>query len=171
MINLKMSVLIFIFMLLSPIVTQAEIPSDKQAKLYINADQANLNKSTGISIFTGHVVLDHGSTHVTCDKLTTYSDKAGKLNKAIAESLTDQLATYETMTDIDKPPLQAKAKRIEYYPDRHYVILLQHAYVVQGQNSIIGEHLEYDIKNQLLITKPADNSPNARTQIIIQPPQ
>lgn len=155
--------------LLFAIVASAELPSDKTAKLYITSDTAELNKLTGISIFTGNVKVDHGSTHVTANKLTTYSDQKNQVVKAIAEGSEGQLATYQTMTAPNKPPVNAKALVIKYFPQRHYVILIGQANAVQGTNSIQGPRLEYDLTNQLLITKNVAGANGGRTEIVIQP--
>lgn len=155
--------------LFTPLTTFAEIASDQTAKLYITSDSAELNKSTGISIFTGNVKVDHGTTHVTCDKLTTYSDKNNHVVKAVAEGENGDLATYQTMTDPQKPVLNAKAEVIQYFPQRHYVILIGQAYVIQGTDSVAGPRLEYDLKNQVLITKTIPGAATGRTQIVIQP--
>jgi lipopolysaccharide export system protein LptA len=154
---------------ITPATSLAEIPSDQTAKLYITSDSAELNKSTGISIFLGNVKVDHGTTHVTCDKLTTYSDKNNHVVKAIAEGENGNLATYQTMTDPNKPVLNAKAEVIQYFPQRHYVILIGQAYVIQGTDSVAGPRLEYDLKNQVLITKTVPGTSTGRTQIVIQP--
>lgn len=161
--------LLFVFMLIFPLLTFADLPSDKTAKLYITSDSAELNKLTGISIFTGNVKVDHGATHVTADILTTYSDQKNQVIKAVAEGKNGRLATYQTMTDPKKPPLNAKALIIQYFPQRHYVILIGQAYAVQGTDSIQGPRLEYDLTNQLLITKNVPGTSGGRTEIVIQP--
>ncbi len=155
--------------LIFPMLAIAELPSDKNAKLFIASNTAELNKETGISIFTGDVKIDHGSTHVTADKLTTYSDEKSHVVKAIAVGKAGNIATYESMTDVGKPPLVATAETIEYYPQKHYVILLGNAHVTQGENSIAGPHLEYDLEKQLLVTKTDSQKSKGRTEIIIQP--
>lgn len=152
-----------------PLIGFAELPSDKTAKLYITSDTADLNKSTGISIFIGNVKVNHGSTHVTADKLTTYSDKKNQIVKAIAEGENGNLATYQTMTDPNKPPLNATALVIQYFPQQHYVILIGQANAVQGKDSISGPRLEYDVAKQILLSKTIPGTSNGRTTIVIQP--
>jgi lipopolysaccharide export system protein LptA len=160
---------LLILVLLVSGIAQAEIASDKTAKLYITSQTAELNKATGISVFIGDVKVDHGSTHVTADKLTTYSDENNRMTKAIALGNTSKMATYESITDTNKPPLFATAEKIEYFPQKKYVILIGNAHVTQGKNSIAGPQLEYDLEKQLLITKTDQAKAHARTEIIIQP--
>jgi lipopolysaccharide export system protein LptA len=147
----------------------AELPSDKTAKAYIAANSAEINKTTGVSIFIGDVKIDHGSTHVTADKVTTYTDQNNHVIKAIAIGLNGNLATYQTLNDPKNPPLIAKAQTIQYFPPQHYVILIGDAVVTQGKDSITGQHLEYDLTKKLLLTKPNIGEKTGRTQIVIQP--
>lgn len=163
-------ILSLLFCLLSlPLTSFAEISSDKTAKLFIVSDNAELNKSTGVSVFIGNVKVDHGSTHLTSDKLTTYSNQKNQLIKAVAESTSNELAIYTTLTAANKPPLIAMAKVIQYFPQQHYVILQGQAYVKQGTDTISGPHLEYDIAKQILVTKTLNNGTAGRTQIVVQP--
>lgn len=148
--------------------TTFALPSDNFKKLYISSDTASINRTTGISIYTGNVDITRGTTHIISDKLTTYSDKHDNIQKAIATGSPDKLASYQTLTAKDKPIMVAKAITITYFPQKHYVILDGNASVTQGVNSITSPHLEYDLQKQILITK---NKPETkkRTTIIIQP--
>lgn len=162
-------ILIGINTFMLPCLAMAELPGDKNAKAYIVANSAEINKTSGISIFTGDVKIDHGSTHVTADKVTTYTDQNNHVVKAIALGLNGNLATYQTLNDPKKPPLVAKAQTIQYFPPQHYVILIGNAVVTQGKDSISGQHLEYDLTKKLLLTKTNIGETTGRTQIIIQP--
>lgn len=144
------------------------LPSDNFKKLFISSDSASINRTTGISIYTGNVEITRGTTQVTADKLTTYSDKKDQIQKAIAVGTKDNLASYQTMTAENKPILIAKAITITYFPQKHYVILDGDASVIQGINTIKSPHLEYDLQKQILITNESPKEKN-RTTIIIQP--
>jgi len=145
------------------------LPSDNLAKLFISANSASINKITGISIYTGNVDIVQGTTHITADKLTTYSDKKDQIKKAIAIGTTANRASYQTLTAKDKPILIAKAVVITYFPQKHYVILDGDASVVQGVNSITSAHLEYDLQKQILMTNDNSTVAKKRTTIVIKP--
>jgi lipopolysaccharide export system protein LptA len=145
------------------------LPNDNQEKLYIAADNADINRETGIGIYSGNVQVTRGSTELSANKLTTYSDKNNQMIKAIAEGTLNNLATYHTLTDPNSPPLVAKAVMITYFPDKHYVILDNQAEIIQGKNSIKSPHLEYDLQKQILVTKKNKDNNKERTMIIIQP--
>lgn len=153
-----------------PLASQA-LPSDQNQKLFITADSADINSLTGIGVYQGNVVIDQGTTHVSGNTVTTHS-KDNQVYEVIVEGTDDNLAIYKTTTDADKPDLVATAKTIQYYPQRHYAILLQKAHVTQGENSISGEHLEYDTLNKILKSLNSgvvDTQKPQRTTIVIEP--
>lgn len=145
------------------------LPSDNLEKLYISSDAAQIDRTTGVGVYTGNVKIDRGSTHVIANQLTTYSDKQNKVVKAIAVGDNKQPAQYRTTPTADKPELVATANNITYFPQKHYVILTGNAIVTQGNDSITGPHLEYDLNKQILTTMPDKQTTKGRTTIVIQP--
>ncbi len=166
MIQLKRNLLILCLSCL--ISVSYALDSDQQQQLLISSDTADLNSQTGVGVYTGNVTIDQGTTHVRGDKVTSYSAN-NKITQVVAEGGQKQQARYESVIDPNKPPLIATADTIKFFPDKNYAILLGHAYVQQGANSIAGEHLEYDLTNKILksITAPSDKA--VRTRIVIDP--
>jgi lipopolysaccharide export system protein LptA len=145
------------------------LPSDEKEKLYISAASAQVNRTTGIGVYEGDVKIDRGTTHIIAEKLTTYNNKQNQFTKAVLAGKGDKLAEYNTVPELNKPVLTAKANIIEYYPQKHYVILMGNAIVTQGTNSITGPHLEYDTEKQIMVSKNNDKATDNRTHIVIQP--
>ncbi len=144
------------------------LTSDSQAKLFISADNADLNSQTGVGVYQGNVLIDQGSTHVRGNTVTSYS-KNNKISEVLVKGTPEQQARYESTPDADKPPLVATADTIQFYPDRKYAILIGNAHVQQGKNSIIGEHIEYDLTHKILKSMNSAGTKPARTQIVIDP--
>ena len=144
------------------------LDSDQQQQLLISANTADLNSQSGIGVYTGNVIIDQGTTHIRGDKVTSYSEN-NKIVKVIVEGNKQQQARYETSLDPNKPPLIATANTIQFFPPKNYAILLGNAYVQQGENSIAGEHLEYDVTNKILKSLNASNDKSVRTRIVIDP--
>lgn len=144
------------------------LDSDQKQPLLISSDTADLNNQTGVGIYTGNVTIDQGSTHVRGNKVTSYSEN-NKITQVIVEGDKKTQARYESMVDPKKPPLIAIADTIQYFPDKNYAILLGHAYVQQGENSIAGEHLEYDLTNKILKSINTSSKQAVRTHIVIDP--
>ncbi|MCD6045407.1 MAG: hypothetical protein K0R48_570 [Gammaproteobacteria bacterium] len=159
---------LFILCLSCIISVSYAVDSDQQQPLLIASDTADLNSQTGIGIYTGNVTIDQGSTHVRGDKVTSYSEN-NKITLVVAEGDKKKQARYENTVDPNKPPLIAIADIIKFFPQKNYAILLGHAYVQQGENSIAGEHLEYDLTNKILKSINAPNTKAVRTRIVIDP--
>lgn len=162
-----MKILIRNFILLIIIfpLTSWALSTDKQQPAYIEADSASLNHKTGICIYRGNVKLTQGSTTIIADTLTTYLNAQNQLQQATAIG---QLATYTTLPDNTKLPFTAVAQTINYYPIKSSVELIGQAKATQGSDSFAGPKINYDIKQQIVITPP---SQGGRTTIIIQPQQ
>ena len=46
------------------------LESDSQQPLFIEADGADISETTGVSIYTGNVVISQGSIRLSADKVT-----------------------------------------------------------------------------------------------------
>ena len=96
--------------------------------------------------------------------------KKNKIKQIIIVGDNNKQASYQTTIDVNKPTLIATANTIQFYPDRKYAILLGNAHIQQGENSISGEHLEYDVANKILKSLNTANQPTpVRTHIVIDP--
>lgn len=145
------------------------LKSDDTATVYITAESAELDRSTGVGVYRHDVKIDQGSTHITGETITTRNDANNKIEEAIVEGGPEILAHYWTLPEADKPELHAKAKIIQFYPQKQYAILIGNASITQGNNSIQGQRIEYDIKKQLLKSVNESGSKAARTTIVIEP--
>lgn len=163
--------LFFCLLLLNLFISPAAIAlkSDETATVYIASESAELDRSTGVGIYRHDVKIDQGSTHITGETITTRNDANNKIEEAIIEGGPESLAHYWTLPEEDKPELHAKAKIIQFYPQKQYAILIGNASVTQGNNSIQGQRIEYDIKKQLLKSVNESGNKDSRTTIVIEP--
>jgi lipopolysaccharide export system protein LptA len=152
-----------IFFLIIVIIPAYALPTDKDQPVHITADSAHLDKSTGVSVFQGHVKLTQGTGILVTDKLTLYSDKNNQLLKAVA---TGGQTTYQTITDPAKPPFVATAQMIQYLPPESKIILTGDAKAVQGPNTYAAPQIEYHIDSETVISP---SSAGGRTTIEITP--
>ncbi len=141
------------------------LSTDKQQPAFIKSDTATLNHRTKICVYTGHVELTQGSTVITADTLTTYSDAQNQLEQA---SAIGKFATYSTQPDNNPQKLIATALTLNYYPKKAQVELIGQAKATQGSDSFAGPRINYNIKEQIITSPP---SKEGRTTIIIQPGQ
>lgn len=156
--------------LLSAAKVQA-LPTDADQPMIITSDSVEINQETGVGIYRHNVQIDRGTTHVTGDKMTTFNDDDDKLREVVINGDNKKMAQYETIPEENKPVLEASAKIIKFYPQKHYVILLGNAQIQQGTDLITGEHLEYNMVTKNLIS-PSSKDPSGhknRTKIVIEP--
>lgn len=144
------------------------LPSDAKATMYISAETAQVDKLTGDSVYIGNVTVDRGTTHVTADKLTVKTVN-GKAVLLTAYGNPNKLAHYQTKTDINKPVLDAYALVLKYYPPQHVMELIGKAHVTQGNNQVDGPHLQYDVKNRVLVAIKDNSQTSEKTTFIIDP--
>lgn len=162
-----MKIFLFLLLCLLPGLSFA-LASDKQQPAYLQADNATLNHKTGISIYRGNVKLTQGTTVVTGDIITAYTDKHNQLIKAVAVGTAAQRASYSTLPDNSKLQFTAIALTINYYPPQGHAEFIGLAQATQGQDTYTGPRLNYDINNEI-VTSPTSHQ--GRTMIIIQPSQ
>ncbi len=142
------------------------LPSDKLQLLNIQAGNADLNHKSGIGVYMGGVSVDQGTTHLRAESATTYSDKKNKLIKAIAVGTKDLQVHFWTTIDEKKPPLNAYADSIQFYPVTHSVLLIGNARIIQGNDSYSAPHIQYNTETMHIVSEA---SQQGRTHIIIHP--
>lgn len=157
----KLSIYLFLFQFL--VVPAYSLPSDENEPLLISADKTEMNYTTGITIYTGNVIATQGTTCFQADKITTYSDDNQHIKQLVAQG---KRAVFKTLPKIKQEPLIAKAKIIDYYPQKANVILLGDGEVIQSANIFRGPKIYYNAKSQLVISTPVKNE---RTNVIVQP--
>ena len=154
--------LLFLILWLSPIVATA-LSSDANKLAKFKSESATYNYKQHIATFIGDVVMTQGTTKLTANKVIVYRTAAGKIKKLLAYG---KLAHYQTLPDSDKRLLHAKAKTIEYFPEKGLAILIGDAHVHQGKNSVIGTRIVYNMKKQMMTSTPGTK---ARTVIVLNP--
>lgn len=151
---------------LSPIAALA-LPDDSKQAMHIVSDSSLFNYKTGQDIYEGNVKVDQGTSHLLADRLVTQKNDQHKIISAIAYGI-KTLAIYTTIPKEGDPELHAKAKTISFYPPTSTVVLENEVTVTQGENSFHGQHIVYNMKDQI-VAAPA--SKNGRATIIIESKQ
>ena len=150
--------------LLSAVMCAHAHPDDKTKPIYLSSDSADLNQSTHRGEYIGHVDFRQGSSHITSARAVTLVDKDNKLTQADAYGDEKVRAHFSTLTDSNKPRLNAYAKIIRYFPKKHLIELEGHAEVTQGNDRFEADLIKYDTLNQHVIS---NSKGDHRTLIII----
>ncbi|RME34494.1 MAG: lipopolysaccharide transport periplasmic protein LptA [Gammaproteobacteria bacterium] len=147
------------------------LPDDAEQPIAIEADAFELDDLQGIAIYSGAVVATQGSIRLEGDKLTVRYDKNQDLDEVLLQG---KLARFRQQREVGGEWIKGKARRIEYYPKKDLLILLQQAEVTEGKRLIKGDRIEYDIANARVKARKATTSAGkekkgGRVRIVIPP--
>lgn len=153
-----------LFIFFSLMINAADaLPSDSQQKIHITADTTTYNFKNGTTIFTGHVIADQGTTHLTAEKLITKSNNQHQIQEVIAYGQGKTQAHYLTLPRADQSVLHAIGDVIHYFPITANVTLQNHVTVKQGENSFQGELILYNMNEQTITVPP---TPRGRAVLV-----
>jgi lipopolysaccharide export system protein LptA len=155
--------LLILIISIIPSITFA-LPEDNKQPMHIVSDSSIFNYKTGQDIYEGNVKVDQGTSHLTADRLVTQKNKEHKIISAIAYGL-KSLAVYTTIPKKGDAEMHAVAKVISFYPPTSTVVLEGEVVVSQAENNFHGQHIIYNMKDQI-VAAPA--SKNGRATIVIE---
>lgn len=131
-------------LLLAWMAAPATVPAAEPIQL--DADEAEIDNASGVSVYTGNVVLTRGGRRITGDRMTVHlrEDRSEQtLDHVVVEG---EPAVYRHTGTEERRPVEAEAPRMEYYagnPER--VILLQGGTLTQGRNTFSGRRIDYNV--------------------------
>ncbi len=134
--------------------TALALPSDRQATITVEADRAQLNEKTGITDYQGSVIIKQGSLLIEADQVTIYSTD-GQTNKIICVG---KPAHYQQQPKPEDGLVNAHGNTIEYYLDTETITLIKNASLEQQGSTLKGDHINYDIKAELVEAKGSADS-------------
>lgn len=155
---------------LSVCVTATALPSDIHEEIHISADRAEMDRRQGVVTYIGDVVLTQGTLKIEADRITLHRGEE-QLDRAIAIG---QPARYQQQIAENEPLTFAEALRIDYLAAENNIHLRGQAQLEQEGNLIRGEHIHYNMLDDIIkaLNNDTDTEPtNQRIQVIIQPQQ
>jgi lipopolysaccharide export system protein LptA len=159
--HLKSANLILAILLAAFLTNGYALDTDKNEAIHVDADNALFTQQTHKGIYTGNVTLVQGTTNLTAHKAMTLGNEKNNLILAEAYGNGKEQAHYWTKTAVDKPVFHAYADTIRYYPEKHYIELIGHAKVMQGDNVLTAPMVRYDTLTQEMVSQ--------KTSILIHP--
>lgn len=144
------------------------LPSDREQPIKIESNSADIDNKKGVSVYRGDVIMTQGSTRITGDVITVYSENQ-EVQKIVAEGF-KQRAYYEEEQPDAKGTLQAWGHTIDYRVVNEKIQLIKQAQLVQKGDSFKGERIDYDLKQQKVNASGVQNQKGeGRVQMVIQP--
>jgi lipopolysaccharide export system protein LptA len=150
----------------------AALTSDRDQPFHIQADGAEIDESTGISIYRGRVNVDQGSMKILADEIEIHTNDSEVIQIiARMHDKNDKLAHYEQQPDADGELITAEAREINYFIQEEKLHLIGKARLYQTPNSFEGELLHYDLQRGIVNLKgrPASEDGDGRINMILKP--
>lgn len=118
------------------------LKSDESASIVITANQAKLNTKTKITTFTGAVIMDKGSFHLTAD--SCYAEQ--RIDKSNYLKLEGSPVYFSQIQD-DGTKVQGQANFLDYDSLSGVAVLVGRARLLKGKTSLIGNKITYNLKS------------------------
>lgn len=131
----------------------AALSTDQEQPIQIEADAAELDDRTGITIYSGNVIVTQGSMYLHGRKLTiTYNDD-NSLKTAV---MLGSPATFRQMPDTkSQGEINGKGIRIDYKATENKLILTEEAELTQNGKLFKAYKIEYDTEKSKMIARKA----------------
>ncbi len=131
-----------VLLLALPIYSNA-LSSDSNQSIKLLADRATYSESTGITSYSGTVVITQGTLKLTADNITVNLSQSRSINSAVA---TGRPATMQQVVTADKGLAKGQANKIDYNAVTGIMTLTGNAKLTQNGASFAGNVIRYSLK-------------------------
>jgi len=140
------------------------IDPNSNLPIQIESDRATLNDETGISNYSGNVIISQGLSRLEADNISVNAlDR-----KIVSIKATGKPAHFTQQDSAASPSTHGYGKTIVYIAKESILKFLGEARLVQQDNSFAGEQIEYDIMRKA-IKAQGDESIGSRVKIQYNP--
>ncbi len=119
------------------------LPSDANQPIKLLADKATYSERSGITSYSGTVVITQGTFKMTADNITVNLSQGRSINSAVA---TGRPATMQQVVTQEKGVAKGQANKIDYNAVSGIVTLTGNAKLVQNGASFAGNVIRYSLK-------------------------
>lgn len=148
---------------LAAAVQTSALPSDQKQPVTLEADRATFNERTGVTTYSGSVVISQGSIRIEADSLVVNLDSNRSIRDATAQG---RPARFQQQIAADKGIARGEGQKILYNAQTGILTLSGRALLTQDGASFRGETLRYSM-NQGDIE--ATGSSSQRVKLVIPP--
>nr|WP_296239236.1 lipopolysaccharide transport periplasmic protein LptA [Psychrobacter sp. UBA5136] len=131
-----------VMLLALPLYSHA-LPSDANQPIKLLADKATYSERTGVTSYSGTVVITQGTFKMTADNITVNLSQGRSINSAVA---TGRPATMQQVVTQEKGLAKGQANKIDYNAVTGIVTLTGNAKLVQNGASFAGNVIRYSLK-------------------------
>lgn len=117
------------------------LSTDREEPIVIEAQAAEVDNRSKITIYRGDVVITQGTLRITGDTVWVHYDDANTITKAVSVGTP---AKFRQLPDGKEDYMTAAAERMEYHADKDVILLLGNARYGEGKNKITAPRIVYD---------------------------
>lgn len=139
------------------------IPSDRNQQITLAADRATYNDKTGVTTYSGNVVIQQGTMKLQADSIVAQLNANREIKTITA---TGRPAKFQQQIHTDKGIAQGQAQKIIYQADTGIITLSGGAYLNQDGAIMRAETLRYSMNKGDV---EATGSKSGRVQLVIPP--
>ena len=119
------------------------LPSDASQPIRLLADKATYSERTGVTSYSGNVIIEQGTLKITADNITLNLDDKRSIKTAVATGLP---ATMQQIVTQEKGLAKGRANRIDYNALTGIITLTGNAKLTQAGASFSGNTIRYSLK-------------------------
>src|SRR5690554_224938 len=145
------------------------LPSDRNQPITLVADRATFNERTGITTYTGNVIIEQGTMRLQANSIVANLNSKKEISTITANG---SPAQFQQKTDPNKGLAKGQAQKIVYNAETGIITLSGGALLQQDGASIRGNTLRYSMNKgdiEAIGTPNNTGSSSGRVQIVIPP--
>jgi len=136
------------------------LESDRNQSVLVEADEVEMDFSSGTRIYRGNVSVRQGTIRILADQIELFY-KGEQLDHGIA---TGNPAVFRQRPDGKDHDVIGTGRRIELDEINNIVTFINNARLRQGGDTIEGERIVYDMGRDRMIVRGSDTSPTRTTR-------
>lgn len=142
------------------------LENDKNQTIHFNAGIIEWDQTKHQGHFSKNISIDQGTTHL--DAITGFAqgNEKNQFTRIVLLGNEKQQAHFTTVTEANKPKLDAFSDKMVFLPQQKMIKLYGHVYVTQNRYHFHAPYLQYDIDKKKIISQA--DTPETTT-IIIDP--
>lgn len=122
------------------------LENDREQPLRVVADTAEHNELSGVTVYTGNVIITQGSMRIEADNVTL----KGRDNRVDKMEATGDPARLQQQPKPEDAMMYARAQRIIYFVADDRVQLIDKASIEQEDSVVNSDEIEYLVKQRIV---------------------
>ncbi|MDR9778245.1 lipopolysaccharide transport periplasmic protein LptA, partial [Rhizobium hidalgonense] len=116
------------------------LTSDRQQAITLEADRATYNEKSGITTYTGNVIIQQGTIKIQADSLVATLNKDRQIQQVTAKG---RPAKFQQQISSEKGLARGEGQSMVYNAETGVIVMTGNAYLTQDGASFRGNILRY----------------------------